>query len=71
MDEVLSVYDTFNDQLVDVWDAYIVGHDEVADDVYKVTYDNGKAVFVNYTDKEYKTEAGDIVDAQSFIVIDE
>ncbi len=71
MDEVVSVYDTFNDQLVDVWDAYIVGHDEVADDVYKVTYDNGKAVFVNYTDKEYKTEAGDIVDAQSFIVIDE
>ncbi len=70
MDEVVSVYETFNEQLCDVWNAYIVGHEEVATDVYKVTYDNGKSVYVNYTDKEYQTKSGDIVDAQSFVVVD-
>lgn len=69
-DEVVNVYKTFNDQLADVWNAYIVGHEEVATNVYKVTYDNDKSVIVNYTDEEYKTESGDIVDAQSFVVID-
>ena len=68
MDEVVSVYETFNEQLCDVWNAYIVGHEEVATDVYKVTYDNGKSVYVNYTDKEYQTRSGDIVDASSHLL---
>lgn len=70
-EEVVSVYKTFNDKLGDIWDAYIIGHEEVAADVYKVTYDNGKAVYVNYTDKEYKAESGVSVEAKSFVVIDE
>lgn len=73
-EEVVKVYKEFNDQLSDVWDAYIIGHEEVATDVYKVTYDNGKVVYVNYnTDEEdtYKTKSGEVVEAESFVVIEE
>jgi len=70
-DKVKTIYKEFNEQLGDVWDAYIIGHEEVATNVYKVTYDNKKAVYVNYTDKEYKTEDGTVVERQSFAVIDE
>lgn len=70
-DKVKEIYKEFNDQLGDVWNACIIGHEEVATDVYKVTYDNKKAVYVNYTDKDYKTKDGKVVEGQSFAVIDE
>lgn len=70
-DKVKEIYKEFNEQLGDVWNACIIGHEEVATNVYKVTYDNKKAVYVNYTDKDYKTEDGTVVEGQSFAVIDE
>lgn len=70
-EEVRDTYRMFNDGLEDVWDACIISHEKVADDVVKVTYDNKKAVYVNYTDKEYKTDKGTIVESMSFAVVDE
>lgn len=70
-DKVKEIYTEFNEQLGDVWNAYIIGHEEVATNVYKVTYDNKKAVYVNYTDKDYKITESNVVEGQSFAVIDE
>ena len=46
-----AIYKEMNENLKDVWNAFIVSHEEVKNDVFKVTYDNGKVVYVNYTDK--------------------
>ncbi len=42
----------FNENLKDVWTSYIVDHEELQDEVYKVTYDNGIVIYVNYNDKD-------------------
>lgn len=68
-DEVVEIYKDFNANLKDVWNSYIVSHEEVATDVFKVTYENGKTIYVNYTEKEYKTDGG-VVEAESYLVID-
>lgn len=47
-----SIYKEMNANLKDVWNSFIVSHEEVKTDVFKVTYDNGKIVYVNYTDKD-------------------
>lgn len=69
--EVKNIYKEFNEELGVVWDACIIGHEEVAEDVFKVTYDNKKSVYVNYTSKDYPIGNGKSVDAQSFAVVDE
>lgn len=47
-----SIYKEMNENLIDVWNSFIVSHEEVKTDVFKVTYDNGKVVYVNYTNKD-------------------
>ena len=67
-DEAVKIYKEYNDNLKDVWHAFIVNHEEIATDVYKVTYDNGKVVYVNYNDKEYVVDNSTTVDANSYLV---
>ena len=40
------------------------------EDVFKVTYENGKVVYVNYTEEAYNTAEGGVVEAESYQVFD-
>lgn len=67
VDEATNVYKDFNANLKDVWNEYIVGHEEVQDNVFKVTYDNGKVVYVNYNDVECEVD-GNVIEKNSYLV---
>ena len=71
-------YSTYRDTIIEydaalrevadaVGDACIVGHEKLENDVTVVTYDNGTAVYVNYSDAE-QTVNGVTVDAMSYKV---
>lgn len=47
-DQAVSIYNEINSVLKEVYGCPIVDHSEVAPDVYKSEYANGKAVIVNY-----------------------
>lgn len=67
IDDAKEIYDEMNENLSDVWNSFIVNHEEVQDEVYKVTYENGKSVYVNYTD-ESVTVDGVVIDALDYVV---
>lgn len=48
LEQAIEIYTDFNENLTDVWNAAIEEHEEVKDGVFKVTYDNGTIVYVNY-----------------------
>lgn len=62
-----AIYKEMNENLLDVWNAFIVSHEEVQTDVFKVTYDNGKAVYVNYTEEDVVVD-GVTVNALNYVV---
>lgn len=68
LEEAASIYKDFNKNLTEVRNAYMVSHEEVAENVYKVTYDNGYVVYVNYN-KENVTVDGETVEAEAYIVV--
>ena len=51
-----KAYQIFSGDLAKVAGKKIVGHEQMADGVYKTTYENGVAVYVNYNDTQ--AEAG-------------
>ena len=67
VDEATEVYKDFNKNLIDVWNEFIVDHEEVQEDVFKVTYENGKVVYVNYNDVECEVD-GNVIDKNSYLV---
>lgn len=67
-DETTSLYNKFNDALGDTYNQYIVGHEKVADGVYKTTYENGKSVLVNYNYEDYDYQ-GTAVKSRNFTVV--
>ncbi len=72
VDEAASVYKDFNKNLKDVWNMFIVDHEEVKKDVFKVTYESEdkkttKVVYVNYNDVECEVD-GDVIDKNSYLV---
>lgn len=67
-DEVVRIYKEYNDNLKDIWHAFITDHEEIAPDVYKVTYDNGTVVYVNYNDTEFVVDGNTTVDANSYLM---
>lgn len=66
-DEVTTVYKDFNKNLSSVWNECITDHEEVQDDVFKVTYENGKVVYVNYNDVKCEVD-GNVIDENSYLV---
>ena len=68
LEEAASIYKEFNENLTEVRNAYMVSHEEVADNVYKVTYSSGCIVYVNYN-KENVTVDGKTVEAEAYIVV--
>lgn len=72
VDEATDIYKDFNKNLKDVWNMFIVDHEEVEDDVFKITYQSEdkkttKVVYVNYNDVECEVE-GNVIDKNSYLV---
>jgi hypothetical protein len=63
-----NIYAEINGVLKSVQDQAIVNHQELAEDVYKTTYENGMAIIVNYSDKGIQVE-GTAVDGLGYAVI--
>ena len=68
LEEAASIYKEFNENLTEVRNAYMVHHEEVAKNVYKITYSNGYSVYVNYN-KENVTVDGETIEAEAYIVV--
>lgn len=73
VDEAADVYKDFNKNLIDVWNLFIVDHEEIQEDVFKVTYQSEdkkttKVVYVNYNDDVDCEIDGVLVEANSYEV---
>lgn len=51
-DEAVSLYQRINSELRSVQGKTMTSHRKVLEDVYETTYDNGTAVYVNYSDRD-------------------
>ena len=51
LDDCEAIYTEMNENLAEVSNSYIVNHEEIQPNVFKVTYENGKAVYVNYNEE--------------------
>lgn len=67
-DDTVELYNKFNDNLGDIYNQYIVGHEKLAEGVYKTTYENGKSVLVNYNYENYDYN-GTTVESRNFAVV--
>ena len=67
VDEAADIYKDFNQNLKGVWNQCIVNHEELQEGVYRVTYEDGTQVYVNYNDTEYEAD-GITVDKNSYLV---
>lgn len=67
-DEAIEVYKEFNDGFKDTIDQYIVDHQKLSDDVYKIVYENGTVIYVNYS---YKTQSidGHEIEPVNYLVV--
>lgn len=63
-----AIYAEMNNVLKHVQDQAIVNHERLGEEVYKTTYENGKAIIVNYSDKGIEVE-GTAVDGLGYAVI--
>ncbi len=67
LDGAVEMYKEYNDLLASTAGSFITGHEKVAENVNKVTYENGVEVYVNYNSYDYTAEDGTIVKAESFV----
>ncbi|WP_409347172.1 DUF5696 domain-containing protein [Paenibacillus sp. MBLB4367] len=67
MDEALQVYMETNKVLKDVQGQTIEGHEKLADNVFRTTYEKGKTITVNYNDQAV-TVNGVRIEAQGYVV---
>ena len=67
---VLGTYSYLQNALKDVYGVTIVGHEKVADNVFKTTYANGISIYVNYSDEAVKVKGG-TVGATSYLQVKE
>lgn len=67
LDDAVAIYEDFNADLKDLQTVFIDQHEQVEEEVYKTTYENGTAVYVNYSDKAVTVD-GVKIDAQDYAV---
>jgi len=67
LDEISDYGKMVKKALGGVADNYIVGHQKVGDELYKVTYDDGTKILVNYSDEAVVYE-GVTVEAMDYVV---
>lgn len=66
IDESIEMYKEYNELLKSTAGAFIVEHENVVENVNKVTYENGVVVYVNYGSTDYTAADGTVVKAESF-----
>lgn len=72
-DDVIEVYNEFNDNVGYLWSQEIVKHNQLSDGIKRVEYTDGSVIYINYNETEaeftdpYSNETVK-VDAQSYIV---
>lgn len=66
--DIISLYKKYNSIFASLQNQIITGHEKLAENVYKTTYENGTAVAVNYGDKAVKVN-GIPVEAMDFAVV--
>lgn len=69
MDEIIETYQSMNERLGYLASVPIQAHERVNQDVARVLYEDGSAVYVNYGDSEYRTGDGAAVGALSWVVV--
>jgi hypothetical protein len=69
IDTAVGVYKEFNKRIGDLWCQYIVKHEEIAEDLYLVTYENGTKIYVNYKDNAVYAD-GNRIEGLNFLVIE-
>lgn len=65
-DSAVELYNSFNSDLGDVYNQYIVDHEKLTNGVYKTTYESGKSVVVNYNYADYDYE-GTTIPQRDFV----
>lgn len=66
-ESLIDIYKEFSANLQDVWNQTIDKHEEMKEDVYKVTYSNGICIYVNYNKNSVIVD-GVNVDAMNYVV---
>lgn len=66
-ESLIEMYKEFSTNLQVVWNQTIEKHEEIKDDVYKVTYSNGTCIYINYNKNKVLVD-GVKVDAMNYIV---
>ena len=51
-EDIIDMYSEFNKKLGSTSMQYMIKHEKVANDLYKITYSGGTAVYVNYSDSD-------------------
>ncbi|MBQ7128458.1 MAG: hypothetical protein IJO19_00525 [Clostridia bacterium] len=55
-DQIFDTYSYVSDALDGVYGTRITSHEQLADGVFKTTYQNGTVIYVNYNSKDYKAK---------------
>ena len=63
--DIISLYDKYSSVFSELQDKEITDHEQLAEDVYRTTYEGGTSVVVNYGESAY-TVNGTVVEPQDF-----
>ena len=68
LDNAISIYKEFNAALSGTWDCAIAQHIRLSEDLVKLIYENGKAIYINYSSTSAIIEAYEIP-AKNYLVV--
>ena len=67
-DSIFESYEYVSTALDGVYGLKITGHEQIAEDVYKTTYENGTSIYVNYSDEAYNAQ-GINIEAENYLKV--
>ena len=70
VDVAADIYKEFNERLGDVWSQTMTEHKKLNDNLYRITYENGARVYVNYGEETAEADGYEI-DSLNYLVVDE
>lgn len=68
LEDAVQIYSELNDVLGDIQDKEIIGHERVYEDVYKVTFEGGKTIVVNYNKSPVHVN-GEVIEPETYRVL--
>ncbi|HHY83483.1 MAG TPA: hypothetical protein GX505_12535 [Clostridiales bacterium] len=70
LETAVSLYKEFNERLGKVWPQNMISHERLSDGVYRVGYENGIKVYINYNDRYSKADGYEIP-PRDYLVVEE